>query len=322
MIDVFVNDKSLIKKTDLAEWKDRKQVLVDVYKPTEKELVALSKKANIPLDYLRDSLDEDERPRVTELDNYSHLVYRAPHIEDKITKVFSFSIFISSRVVIVLHKHNVGVVEKFEEFTDEHKINIIKKGTTYVTFWLLDHINSSFFSLLDELEDDIDKVEKVVFHNPTKAMVRKIFEVKKILIYLHKAFSANRDVITSIEKGYLKYLRREDLVWFREIYNDLVQMVDMESTLREVLSTNLEIYLSTVSNNMNEVMKKLTVYASFVLVPTLISGIYGMNFNHMPEFNWLLGYPFALFLMALSVFLLYRLFKKEGWIGKTPNSFK
>ena len=101
---------------------------------------------------------------------------------------------------------------------------------------------------------------------------------------------------------------------FRDLHYDVTELIEMETTYRDILSGTLEIYVSTISNNLNEVMKKLTVYGSYILVPTLIAGIYGMNFQHMPEIPWIWGYPFALGLMVFTVILMHSGFKRMGWI--------
>ncbi|MCW4026371.1 MAG: magnesium and cobalt transport protein CorA, partial [Candidatus Bathyarchaeota archaeon] len=139
------------------------------------------------------------------------------------------------------------------------------------------------------------------------------FRIKKTLIYFHKALTANREVVTSIEKQYLKHISKKELKEFRILYNDIVQLIDTCDTQRDVTTGVIDIYLSSVSNLTNDVVKKLTVIASFVLVPTLISGIYGMNFRIMPEIPWAYGYPFALGLMVFSVVAMWVYFKKAKW---------
>ena len=138
--------------------------------------------------------------------------------------------------------------------------------------------------------------------------------IKKVLIYFHRSLIANREVIAGIEKEYLNEIKKKELKRFRELYNDVIQLIDMSETYREILTGSLDMYLSTISNNMNLSMKRLTVYATFILLPTLISGLYGMNFRYMPELYWPWGYWYALGLMALSVILLFIFFKKKKWI--------
>ncbi len=182
MIRLYSIDKTKVEDLGIESWDNKKPILVDVYKPTERDLIFLSKKTNIPLDYLHDSLDEDERPRVSDLDNFSHIVYKAPHLENKRTEVFSFSIFFSNKLVIILHKHKVDVMEKFPSLTLQHKMNVLKNGTSYIVFWILDHLSETFFKVMDEIEDKVENLESEIFKKTNKKTVKKIFDVKKILI--------------------------------------------------------------------------------------------------------------------------------------------
>ena len=134
-----------------------------------------------------------------------------------------------------------------------------------------------------------------------------------------KALAANREVISSIEKEYVSNIDKKNIKRFRTLYNDVTQLIDTEGTYRDILTGILDVYLSSVSNNLNKVMKTLTIGASFILIPTLIASIYGMNFNtaspyNMPELLWNYGYFFALGSMVLSVSITYIFFKRKGWL--------
>ena len=149
--------------------------------------------------------------------------------------------------------------------------------------------------------------------------MQHIFSIKKTLIFFHRALTANREVISSIEKEYVANIDKKNIKRFRALYNDVAQLIDMEGTYREILTGTLDIHLSSTSNNLNQAMKTLTIVASFVLVPTLISGIYGMNFvnnspYNMPELYWQYGYFFALGLMLFSIIAVYIFFKKKKWL--------
>ncbi|MFH0867931.1 MAG: CorA family divalent cation transporter, partial [Candidatus Woesearchaeota archaeon] len=201
---------------------------------------------------------------------------------------------------------------------DSKKIDLYTKGISYFTYRLLDEILNAYFSILDTLEEKIDKIEDKVIEKPDKATVGNIFSVKKTLIFFHRALAANREVITSIEKEYVANIDKKNVKRFRALYNDVTQLIEMEGTYRDILTGTLDVYLSSVSNNLNHVIKTLTIGASFVLIPTLIASIYGMNFEFMPEIHTALGqrfgYYFALVLMALSIIISYAFFKKKGWM--------
>ena len=134
------------------------------------------------------------------------------------------------------------------------------------------------------------------------------------MIFFHKALIGNREVLTGIEKEFLREIKGANLRRFRYLYNDVTQLIEMVGTHREVLTGTLDIYLTSVSNNMNEVMKRLTVITSFILIPTLISGIYGMNFKGMDEFNWPYGQFFAYGMMFISTLAVFFYFKKNKFM--------
>ncbi|GAF98229.1 unnamed protein product, partial [marine sediment metagenome] len=193
------------------------------------------------------------------------------------------------------------------------------KGISFFTYRLLDEVLDAYFFVLDKLEEKIDLIEDHVIEKPDKISVRNIFSVKKTLIYFHKALTANREVISSIEKEYVADIDKKNIKRFRALYNDVTQLIDTEGTYRDILTGTLDVYLSSVSNNLNKVMKTLTIGASFILIPTLIASIYGMNFANnsqfnMPELYWQYGYFFALGVMVLSITITYIFFKKKGWL--------
>jgi magnesium transporter len=178
----------------------------------------------------------------------------------------------------------------------------------------LDEILNIYFEVLDDIENRIDQIEDKVVKTPKIDIVEKIFETKKTLIYFTKTMGANREVSASVEKEYLSEIDKKRARQFRTLYNDTVQLVDMSSTYRDILTGTLDTYLSSISNNLNKIMKTLTVGASFILIPTLIASIYGMNFRAMPELYWKYGYIFSFGLMILSVSATYIFFKKKKWI--------
>jgi magnesium transporter len=143
--------------------------------------------------------------------------------------------------------------------------------------------------------------------------VQAIFRLKRTLVYFHKAMIANRDVLMSLQKEYGKKVRNDVQRRLIHLYYDVAQLLDMIATYRDILTGSLDIYLTAVNNNMNKVMKKMAAYGTIVLVPTFIVGMYGMNFDVMPEIHWKYGYLFALGLILSSVILLVWYFKRNEW---------
>lgn len=289
--------------------------------PTEDDLKGISQATNISIDDLKETLDEEERPKVSDLENYSLIIISIPWEANGTFTTKPLAIFVSKTQnnVITMSLNEVSSIKKLELLIKTKKVNIYDKGIGFFTYSLVDLIFGEYFTILSSVDERIDDIEDKVIEKPDKTTINNLFSIKKTLIYFHRALTANREVITSIEKEYITNIDKKNIKRFRNLYNDVTQLIETEGTYRDILTGILEIYLSSISNNLNQVMKTLTVVASFILLPTLIAGIYGMNFDtaskyNMPELLWKYGYFFALGLMVFSVASMYIFFRKKGWI--------
>ena len=320
MISVYKFQKGGVKIGSLNDLGNTSKCWAECINPTEKEIKDISEKAKIPIPILREVLDKEERPKIAELEHYSLIIVRAPWVEHDIIKTTPLSIFISKNKnnVVTIALKETSSLQKVRQLVTGNNINLYKESLSYFTYRLLDEIFETYFSILDMLEEKIDKIEEKVINNPEKISAQNIFAVKKTLIFFHNALTANREVVASIEKEYVNHIDKKNIKRFITLYDDVTQLIDMEGTYRDILTGILDIYISSVSNNLNKVLKTLTIGASFILIPTLISGIYGMNFLFIPEINTpfgqLYGYYFALGLMVFSVLLSYWFFKRKGWL--------
>ena len=321
MLKVYKVQKGGVKAGSLNDLGNSSICWADSVNPSKRELMDISEKAKIPLNELKNVLDEDERPKVSDLENYSLIIIRTPITEQDEILTTPLSIFISKdkNNVITVALKETDAVRKIKQLIGSKKIDLYDKGISFFTYRLLDEVLDAYFLIMDAIEEKIDMIEDHVIEKPDKISVRNIFSVKKTLIYFHKALTANREVISSIEKEYVANIDKKNIKRFRTLYNDVTQLIDTEGTYRDILTGTLDVYISSVSNNLNKIMKTMTIGASFILIPTLISGIYGMNFAanspwNMPELYWKYGYFFALGLMVLSVIVSYTFFKRKGWL--------
>jgi len=321
MIKVYRHTKRGAVEGSIKDLGKKEVCWVDCVNPTKQDLLEISEITKIPFEDLKESFGEGERPKVLDLEKYSLVTFRAPFFEHHETHIAtcSIAIFVSKNKnnIITLSTREIASIERLEQILLK-KNTILEKGTTFFLYRLLDEILNSYFQILDTIEEKIDQIEDEVIDSPERSTVEKIFTIKKTLIFFHKALTANREVITSIEKEYVKEIDKKNIKRFRSLYNDVTQLIDTEATYRDITTGTLDIYLGSVSYNLNQVIKTLTVIASFVLVPTLISGIYGMNFVFMPEIHTALGqkygYYFALGLMAFSILGMYIFFRRKRWI--------
>lgn len=299
----------------LSALKTKTPIWVDCLHPSKDELIKLSENSGIELEDLKESLDEEERPRVIDTKYYSIIIFKAPLVKEDEIETTPISIFLSKTKnnVITLRLKDMPAVEKIKQHM-LIKNKFLEKGIVNFAYRLLDEIINAYFIILDRMDDKIDKIEDKLMGTPKRHLVEQIFTSKKTLIYFYRGLRANREVLTSIVKEYALQIQKSDIKPFKTLYYDTVQLVDTVGTYRDILTGMLDIYLSSVSNNLNIVMKKITSWAALILVPTLISGIYGMNFKFMPELNWKYGYFFALGLMVVSVMAMLIYFKKNDWL--------
>jgi len=321
MLRVYKFQKGGVKAGSLDDLSSTSKCWAECINPTKKELKSISEKAKISLNELKKVLDEEERPKVSDLENYSVIIVRTPWIHEDEILTTPVSIFISKNKnnVITITLKEVNSIKNIKQYIAIKKFDIYEKGISFFTYRLLDEVLDTYFSILDNLEEKIDYIEDRVVEKPDKMTVEHIFSVKKTLIFFQRSLTANREVITAIEKEYVVNIDKKNIKRFGALYNDVTQLIEMVGTYRDILTGTLDIYLSSTSNNLNQVMKTLTIVASFVLIPTLISGIYGMNFSrnspyNMPELYWQYGYFFALGLMLFSVIATYVFFRRKGWL--------
>lgn len=185
---------------------------------------------------------------------------------------------------------------------------------------MLDAIIDGFFPVLERYGEALEDLEEEVIVSPSRQTLQKIYHVRRELLQLRRAIWPQRDAINALIRDRSQLISPEVQIYLRDCYDHAVQVMDMVETYRELASGLMDVYLSAVSNKMNEVMKLLTVVSSIFIPLTFVAGIYGMNFNtekspyNMPELNWYWGYPLCLGVMGAIAFALLFLFWKRGWL--------
>jgi magnesium transporter len=195
------------------------------------------------------------------------------------------------------------------------------EGADHLAYALLDTVIDGFYPVLDALGERLDDLELLAVAAPP-GVSRRIHDVRRQLLTARRAIWPQRDVLNALLRDESPRIRHATRVYLRDTYDHAVQVMDMVETFREIASGLMDLYLSGVSNRMNDIMKVLTVISTIFLPVTFIAGVYGMNFKtdaspwNMPELGWRYGYPFAIALMAASVVGLMAYYRKKGWIGR------
>lgn len=275
---------------------------------------------------LEDVVNMAERPKTEDYEDQLLIIARMV-----VPKVNAFG-FYSEQVSLVLGKTYLLTVQEEPEHDcfdavrsriEKSKGIIRKSGADYLTYALLDAIIDGFFPVLERYGEQIEDLEEEVITKPTQKTLQKIYKIKRELLQLRRAIWPQRDVISSLMRDSGENISDEVRIYLRDCYDHAVQVIDMVETYRELTSGLMDVYLSAVSNKMNEIMKILTVVSSIFIPLTFVAGIYGMNFNtekspyNMPELNWYWGYPLCLAVMAAIAGGLLFFFWRRGWLERS-----
>jgi magnesium transporter len=279
---------------------------------------------------LEDVVNMSERPKVEEYDEQLVIIARMV-----VPKDYTCG-FYSEQVSFVLGEHYLLTVQEEPEHDcfdavrnriKNSKGMIRKRGADYLAYALLDAIIDGFFPVLEKYGEEIEKLEEEVIVKPTRQTLQKIYQIRRELLQLRRAIWPQRDAINSLIRDSSNLISEEVQFHLRDCYDHAVQVMDMVETYRELAAGLMDVYMSAVSNKMNEIMKLLTVISAIFIPLTFIAGVYGMNFNteksphNMPELNWYWGYPLCLAVMGLIALTLLFVFWRRGWL-ENPSSIK
>ncbi|BAZ49078.1 magnesium and cobalt transport protein CorA [Nostoc sp. NIES-4103] len=277
---------------------------------------------------LEDVVNVPERPKVEDYEDQLLIIARMVVPKEKTYG------FYSEQVSLILSEHYLLTVQEEPEHDcfesvrvriDRSKGIIRKQGTDYLAYALLDAIIDGFFPVLELYGERIEDLEEEVIVKPTRQTLQNIYQIRRELLQLRRAIWPQRDAINSLIRDGGELISEEVRIYLRDCYDHTVQVMDMVETYRELASGLMDVYLSAVSNKMNEIMKLLTVVSSIFIPLTFVAGIYGMNFNtekspyNMPELNWYWGYPLCLAGMAAIAFALLFFFWRRGWLQNSST---
>jgi magnesium transporter len=223
-------------------------------------------------------------------------------------------IFVGPRYVVSV-RHGASVSYAEVRTRCEATPRRLAQGPGYVLYALMDFIVDQYFPIVEALEEDLDALEEEIFGRTLdRETTARIYRLKRDLLEVKRAVSPLVDVCNRLTRFEDDLIPEDTRLYFRDIYDHAIRINEMVDTARELLTTAFEANLSLISVGQNESMKKLAAWAAIIAVPTLIAGVYGMNFQHMPELGWTLGYPAAMAVMLGTCVGLYVHFKRSGWL--------
>jgi magnesium transporter len=265
---------------------------------------------------LEDILNTDQRPKIEDYGEYIFIVLKMLYPDDETGEILAeqVSLVLGKNFVISFQEREGDIFNSVRERIRSGKGRIRKMGADYLVYSLLDSIVDNYFIILEKLGERIELLEEKLITNPVPETINLIHKLKREMIFLRRSVWPLREVIGSIERGESSLIKGSTNIYLRDVYDHTIQVIDTIETFRDILSGMLDIYLSSVSNRLNAVMKVLTIIATIFMPLTFIAGIYGMNFKYMPELEWRLGYPVILLAMVSIGVLMLVSFRKKKWL--------
>ncbi len=266
---------------------------------------------------LEDILNTEQRPKIEDFDDYIFIVLKMLYCDegDAEIRAEQVSIILGSNFVLSFQERAGDIFNPLRERITNAKGRVRKMGPDYLAYCLLDAIVDNYFVVLERLGEQIEGMEEELVTNPTPETLQTLHNLKREMIFLRKSVRPLREVVSRLERGESPLIKESTGIYLRDIYDHTIQVIDTVETFRDMLSGMLDIYLSSVSNRMNEVMKVLTIIATIFIPLTFVAGIYGMNFEYMPELKWHWVYPRAFWIVMAGIagFMLFY-FRRKRWL--------
>ncbi len=264
---------------------------------------------------MEDILNTDQRPKMEDYGENLFIVLKTLFYVDPTGEIGAdqISLILRPNSLLSFQERKTDMFAPIEERLRNGKGRLRKMGADYLAYLLLDVIVDRYFIILEKLGDKIEGLEEKLITAPTPQVLRQIQKLKRDMLLLRRWIWPLREVISGLERGEPALIQGSTRIYLRDVYDHTIQVMDTIEVFRDMLSGMLDIYLSSVSNRLNAVMKVLTIIATIFMPLTFIAGLYGMNFEYMPELKWRWGYPLILAVMALIVVYMLAVFKKKQW---------
>lgn len=262
---------------------------------------------------VEDIVNTQQRPKVDHFENFIFLIVRmlSYHGGDTVS---------SEQISLVVGENFVVTFEEHEDDTFQYirdsikKGRYAKKGADHLLYTILDTIVDNYFAILEKLGERIEQLEEDVVQNPTVELIQSVYTLKTQIIFLRKSVWPLREVINGLLRTESRMVKKATRFYLRDVYDHTVQVIETMEMYRDMIAGMLEIYLSSISNRMNEIMKVLTIMGTIFIPLTFITSLYGMNFEFMPELKTKYGYFVILAVMAIVSLIMLWFFRRKRWI--------
>ncbi|MBF0236966.1 MAG: magnesium/cobalt transporter CorA [SAR324 cluster bacterium] len=264
---------------------------------------------------LEDIMSNDERPKAENYGNFFFVVLKEIGFDEAKEDIYTSQIsFVLGPDFLLSFQESTGFgFQGMAERIRTGKARLRKLGADYLMYALIDHVVDNYFYALEKIHHNLNELEEVILSSPTRQTLEKIHLLKREIISLRSIMMPSIEVIRILQKGDTHLIEDPNLIYFRNVHEQITQAMDMFITFQDLLSDMVDTYVSGINHKMNDVMKLLTILTTIFIPLTFISSLYGMNFDYMPELHWKWGYGMVLTLMVTLAGGMLYYFKKKKW---------
>ena len=291
-------------------------VWIRLHEPSEEEFAAVAREFELHPLAVEDAIHAHQRPKVeTYGDTIFFVLKTARYVDPREVITLGDIMLFVGRDFIVSVRHGEGSALREVRERVESDPDMLRCGPGTVLHAIVDHVVDDYFPALEGVENDIDEIEAEVFSSSRENPAERIYKLKGEVLDFYRATAPLVDPLLRLSRGdYSELVHPQVQSYFRDVYDHTLKVVGQLDGFRDMLTSVLEANLTQISVRQNDDMRKISAWVAIAAVPTMIAGIYGMNFQNMPELRWSFGYPLAIGVMAIICLLLYRQFKRAGWL--------
>ncbi len=305
-----------IKKEEISDYVHRPDtfVWVALYEPPVEELDEMARQFDLHPLAVEDARHGHQRPKIEEYGDQLFAALHTTEIDGDWVKSGAVAIFVGRNFVLSVRR---GTEHGFQGVRDraEREPELLKHGAGFVFYALIDNVVDRYFPVVDALESELERIEERIFKESSpRANIEALYDLKGKAMIVRHAVEPLIEAVHKLYGGRVPNVCVGTQEYFRDVYDHLLRVSQQLDGLRDMAVTALSVNLAMITLEDNKVTKRLASYAALVAVPTLIAGVYGMNFKSMPELNWLYGYPMALGCMVMADIWIYTRLRKAGWI--------
>jgi magnesium transporter len=308
-----VSDVEIEDVSEVLQVPDR-FVWIGLHEPSEELLREIQKEFGLHDLAVEDALNAHQRPKIEEYGEAFFVVLRTVQLVNGTLAFGETQIFVGPRYLVSV-RHGASLSYAEVRARCERTPHLLAKGPGFVLYAIMDFVVDHYFPTVDACETEFEQLEERIFDGTfDQEATQRIYDLKRDLVALKRAVSPLIDVCNRLVRVGSPLIPEDSRAYFRDVYDHVVRINESVDTLRDLLTTALEANLSLVSVRQNEVMKRLAAWAAILAVPTAIAGIYGMNFEFMPELHWRYGYAIVMSVVAVTCSVLYWRFKRADWL--------